>query len=341
MGCSGKKNLEKNTLSKDNESPQKWNPMFWNQGMNKKSWILLSQDDYKIYDHDLSEAHLLGTPPNVWPAVYEDAWGNKFQAQNQTSPAVKMVTLGYSWDQKGEENMGFNYQVSAGNDGQNGLIYSFGNNAIASKKDDLGKLREVGFVFDNWVSFNKTTKVWAGAEHSFRQNYRIGEYSKIELSFEAMIDQYKASNEDVTSINKNWIGSYITADFRFTFFSAEGEPVGSGLLGVIFANPSGFDLNGKTQDAVFWSDFYAETSINRMLLHGDKVGLPVLKVGDKGFKDISIDYIALLNTFFPEPPAGMSFKDAIITGLDIYSATRGENITFKIKNIRLEGVLKN
>lgn len=324
------------------EPPQQdgeWFPLFWNSGMHKRSWILINQDNYGIYDYDLSDAHLLGTPQNVWPVEYEKYDGTFFRAQNGEAPSAKLVTLGYEWDARENENLGFDYTITEDGDK---LSYNFFSNAVNSPVDDQGLLRELGFVFDNWPLFDANTGTYGGGNHSFRESFRIGDFDSLMLTFDARITNYINTSVQPDIVRDKWMGTYITADFRYSYYNNSGDAVSSGLLGVHFANPSGYDVNGNSGDEIFWENHLEdeEHNIHRVWLHGNKIGISTLNPNDRNFKKINIDYIPLIKSYMPAPPVGMSYDDAIITGLDIYSANRGVTIGFDVKNIEFDGFSK-
>lgn len=39
----------------------------------------------------------------------------------------------------------------------------------------------------------------------------------------------------------------------------------------------------------------------------------------------------------PDPPAGLSYDNAVISGFDLYSSLRGQDVVFSVKDVRLIG----
>ena len=118
------------------------------------------------------------------------------------------------------------------------------------------------------------------------------------------------------------------------------------LLGVIFSNPQNIDYNNISTDDIIWEDNNGD---HRILLDGNKLGINCIDgITDidynltnsdeiyylSNYKNVNIDYLELIEIYFPN----INYENTIITGLDIYSATRGADITFDINNIQLKGI---
>jgi len=211
------------------------------------------------------------------------------------------------------------------------------------------KLREVGFVFDNWPQ-HWDNGDWSGGYHSFRGNYKVNEFSDIRLTFDAKMETYKkAYATNNTDPVNNKLGGYATADFRFTLFDNNGNKIKGFLIGVLFSNPENLDYNSNPNDSIIYEIDDIPNNIYSILLDGRKLGINCIdNISDintslsnsneiyylNQFKTVTIDYWSLIQTYFPN----INYNNTIMTGLDIYNASRGSDITFSVKDIQLKGI---
>ncbi|CAM3327808.1 hypothetical protein [Empedobacter stercoris] len=305
------------------------NSLLWNPKITKKSWVFYNQDSamFRNYYSNLTEGHLLGSPSNQWDSSYLDPISNQtIHTSNLSNYSLMWVTLGYDYNQK-KSNPGFDFLILNDNRISNNepLEFRIINNAKFLNND---KLREVGFIFNNWPQYWPVDNVWSGGNHSFKANYNINDFNTLKVTFNAKLNDYKPPLN-----NTVWSGAYITCDFRFSVYNDNGSIFKSYLIGVIFSNPSNKDYNGNPNDDIFFQETILNqgVTIERTLLHGNKVGIDNI---DSSYKNITIDFKPLILKYFNDIDFN---KTNFITGLDIYSATRSADITYDIKEIDFEG----
>lgn len=314
--------------------------MIYNDRMMKKSWIYLNQDEGKYYKYntDISEGDNLNMPYNSWDATFTDnATQQKFYTPKKTNASVKFVTLGYKLvDQK--KTVGFDFTIiNNKKKTTEPNIFRITNNSQKEGIETLGNIREVGFVFDNWPQYWPVENKWLGGYHSFKQNYNINDLEKIVVKFKLRLADFK----DSLSKNRNkgkWLGSYVTCDFRFNEYDEKGNIVNKYLIGVIVSNPLDVDYNENRNDEILFGDGNPNRDLDRqqiLLLHGNKIGVKqVNKILPAGrFEDIEIDFKPLITKYL----SLNKNKRNLVTGLDIYSGTRGADLAFDIKDIQLLG----
>lgn len=307
-------------------------PMIWNQGITKKSWIYLNQDIGKIYkkNSDITEGDALKMQKNYWDATYTDTeTTQKFSTAEKRNASFKFVTLGYKLaDQK--KKVGFDFTVLNNNKGNEPYVFRIVNNSQMENPATLGTLREVGFVFDNWPQYWANTNEWTGGAYSFSDNYQIEELDKIIVKFKfRLVDYKKPLNKK--RIKEKWLGSYVTCDLRFNEYDNTGKIQNSYLLGVLFSNPLQVDFNDNKNDGVLWGNL--DENLRRLLIHGNKNGVKEINSITEEFQTVEIDFKPLVKKYLNVN----STKKNIITGLDIYSATRASDFTYEIQDIQIIG----
>lgn len=310
--------------------------MIWNDKITKKSWVYLNQDEGIVYrkNSDITEGDALKMPQNNWDATYTDAeTKQKFSTANKTNASFKLVTLGYKSDDQ-KKKVGFDFMVLNPNKKNNDpYIFRIINNS-QKETEKVETLRETGFVFDNWPQYWKEENKWTGGRHSFLDNYQIEELENINVSFKFRLVDYKSPlNKKI--IQEKWLGCYATADLRFDEYSENGVLVNSYLIGVVFSNPLKVDFNGNKNDGVLFESVQAESKRKLLLVHGSKNGIKeVNTVNSKDvFQTVQIDFKPLIKKYLN---INKNHKN-IITGLDIYSATRAADYTYEIKDVQIIG----
>lgn len=315
-------------------------PMLWNNHITKRSWIYVNQDEQMVYKEisDITDGDNLKMPKNRWDAKYTDSkTKNVFNTPDQTNASFKFVTLGYKMEDI-KKNVGFDFLILNKNKKKDDpYIFRIVNNSQKVKYETVGDLREVGFVFDNWPQYWEKDKVWTGGQHSFSDNYQIEKLDNLIVKFKIRLINYN------TPINKNvakekWLGSYVTCDFRFNEYSTNGKLLNSYLLGVVFSNPLKVDFNGNDSDHILFGSTKKEkdgTTYKMLLLHGSKVGIKEINTIDSknNFQTVEIDFKPLLEKYYKINKNNTN----IVTGLDIYSATRGVDLTYDIQDLQMTG----
>lgn len=312
--------------------------LIWNQGITKRSWVYLYQDEGKYYkrNSDISEGDALKMPKNYWSASYIDAdTQQKFGTANKTNASFKLVTLGYKVeDQKKTEGFDF---IVLNNDKKNDepFIFRIINNSQSENNLTLGTLREVGFVLDNWPQYWPKENTWTGGEHSFSGNYNIQDFDQIIVKFKYRLIDFKAPLNK-KKINEKWLGSYVTCDFRFNQYDETGKVIDKSLIGVVFSNPLGVDYNGNPNDGILYGDKTTRKNGQQMiLLHGNENGVKEINTinSENEFQTVEINFKPLINKYLEYNKNNRN----IITGLDIYSATRAADLTYDIQDVQVTG----
>jgi hypothetical protein len=312
--------------------------MIWNQHVSKKSWIYLDQDLKKFYkkNSDLTEAEELKMPKNNWDATYTDyASKQKFGTPNAVNASFKFVTTGYKIDEQ-RKKLGFDFIILNKNKKSNEpYIFRIINNSQNDSKEKLGTIREVGFVFDNWPQYWEKENKWTGGEHSFSGNYQVEKLNNLIVKFKFRLVDFNAPlNKEM--IKEKWLGSYATCDLRFNEYDEKGQIVNKYLIGVIFSNPLKVDYNDNIKDGVLFAIGNTRPGEQQiLLLHGNKNGVKEINEISSGntFQTVEIDFKPLIKKYLN---INKNNKN-IITGLDIYSATRAVDFTYEIQNIQVTG----
>lgn len=339
--------------------------LLWNDGITKRSWLFLNQDNGKPYKNlsNYWDAELVGNPANNPNNVneytfYDGVTNQPFSFPGMRSPSFKWVTYGYDYSYWGKYS-GFDIWIfdhladgspASFNDPLEFRImnHARGMNDLSSPIESARKLREVGFVFDNWPQYWPSESLWTGGYHSFKANYRVNQFSDIRLTFDAKMEAYRkpfdTNNTDPQQYN---LGGYATADFRFIQHDGNGGIIKSYLIGILFANPQNIDHNYNPNDNIIYEDNNSQTHV--ILLDGRKLGISCIdNISDINtaqsnvdetyyldiYKTVTINYFDLIQQYFPN----VNYTNTIIKGLDIYAATRGSDIAFSIKNIQLKGI---
>lgn len=314
--------------------------MIWNVKIMKRSWVYLNQDDGKIYkqNSDITDGDKLKMPINNWDANYTDEKTKlKFATPNKTNASFKFVTLGYKVSDQ-NKLVGFDFKILNNNKkNEEPFIFRILNNSQKEDNKAMGTLREVGFVFDNWPQYWSENNNWAGGEHSFSGNYNIKDLDKLIVRFKYRLVDFDAPlNKKM--VKEKWLGSYVTCDLRFNEYDESGKMTDKYLIGVVFSNPLNVDYNDNRNDDILYGLGGKVTNPNEkqvLLLHGNKVGVKEINnLNNKNeFQIVEIDFKPLINKYIEFNEGNRN----IITGLDIYSATRGSNLTFDIQNIEVIG----
>ncbi len=363
-------NLNQEVEEKINESAAKLTlnteeVLLWNNGVSKRSWLFLNQDNGKVYKNasNFWDAELVGNPANHPNNVneftfYDGITNEVFSVPGMRSPSLKWITLGYDYSDWGKYS---GYDMWIFDNLTDGSPASFddpiefrfmnharGMNDESTPVQSARKLREVGFVFDNWAQYWPQTNEWTGGNHSFRGNYSVNQFSDIKLTFDAKMEAYrKAYDVNNTDPQQYKLGGYVTADFRFFQHDGNGNIVKGYLIGILFSNPQNVDYNSNPNDNIIYED--DNSQIHRILLDGRKLGISCIDNNSdidtsltnadeiyylNAYKTVTINYFDLIQQYFPT----VNYSNTIISGLDIYSATRGSDITFSVKNIQLKGI---
>lgn len=285
--------------------------MLWNHQLGYRSWVQWNQDGERpAAGCDMSQGNLTGSPAGSYQCLMAD--GSYVKAPNGSQPSVRWVSLNFTNDQY-KKYPGYDMWVTGSGYGSP-IEFMFAN---SSKTSTTGGLNEVGFVFEHWpLNAGK----WA-----FREQFRVGHFSKIMASMQARLKGFSASG------NATWRTAYVTADFRINYYDADGTWVRNDLLGVILSNPNNYDHTGTT------SDVYYYKSGTHVLLHGNKLGIPTINTPATTDTAISFDYLPLIKTYLPPPPAGLTYNDAVVDGWDVYSSTMLADMSFYLKAPALVG----
>jgi hypothetical protein len=305
--------------------------LLWNQGLIKRNYLHRPCSDNGCnlelpikYNCDLSGL-IDGKPPGIWPYRYQVDDGSWIWATDSSAPSFTLVTWNYQ-NAEFKAYPGYDIWVNGGYDG-NPIEFSILNNARSFA--DLNLLREVGVQFDHWAP---NPGWW-----SFKKQYTLGDFQDIQGNFQATLDYFSAPPNHTNTV-------YVTADLRLAYFDPGGNKVRMELVGVIICNPNNYDLNGNPNDSIYWQGFTDANHLEniggipsaRILLQGTKLGIPALD--SSGYKNIVINYRALIEKFMPPPPPGYTHNDAVIIGWDLYSDTRGYDIGFRLKNVNMYGM---
>ncbi|GAB1415429.1 hypothetical protein MASR2M117_08350 [Paludibacter sp.] len=302
--------------------------LIWNQRLIKKNYTHMNSHDRGRQPSlcavsDMSEL-IPGKPSNV-NETYSCLEGGSIAASDRSAPSVHLVSINcdgheYIYDypsNKRKTGFAFNPKRENPNDP---IEFQFVSLASGyTKADSINYLREVGLVFSNWGKSNSGN--WA-----FKRDFTIGEFNKnIQVKFLAKLDYAKK-----TSTAKN---IYITCDLRYVFWNSNNQKVRADLVGVFFyenlANP-------LSTNPVYWSSSanVGTDPSERRLIRGKLTGIPQLT---SEWQEITIDYKKFID-MLPAPPAGLSYDNAVISGFDIYSSMRGQDVVFSIKDVKLVGL---
>lgn len=322
--CGSKENVEIpiNPPTEEKEAVD----LIWNQRVIKKNYTHMNSHDRGRQPalcavSDLSEL-IPGKPSNV-NETYTCLEGGTIAASDRSAPSVHLVSINcdeheYIYDYPNNtRKMGFAFNPKRENP-DDPIEFQFVSMASGyTSTDSLSYLREVGLVFSNWG--NSNTGNWA-----FKRDFTIGEFNKdIQLKFFAKLDHVNKPNA-----NNN---IYITCDLRYVFWNGS-ERVRADLVGVMvyenLADPS-------NPDAIYWSSSAAVGGVpsERKLIRGARTQVTQLS---SEWKEITINFNRFID-MLPDPPAGMSYDDAVISGFDLYSSMRGQNVVFSVKDVRLVG----
>ncbi|MBD1421803.1 hypothetical protein [Sphingobacterium chuzhouense] len=322
--CGSKENAEIpiNPPGEDKETVD----LLWNQGVKKKNYTHMNSHDRGRQPSlcavsDLSEL-IPGKPSNV-NETYACLEGGSIAATDRSAPSVHLVSINcdgheYIYDYPNStRKTGFAFNPKRENP-DDPIEFQFVNLASGyTNADSLKYLREVGLVFSNWGKSN--TGNWA-----FKRDFTIGEFDKdIQLKFFAKLDHVNKPNA-----NNN---IYITCDLRYVFWNGN-QKVRADLVGVLvyenLANPS-------NPDPVYWksSSNVGSDPSERWFIRGARTQVPQLT---SEWKEITINFNKFIE-MLPDPPAGVSYDDAVISGFDLYSSMRGQDVVFSVKDVRLVG----
>jgi hypothetical protein len=315
-------------------------PLLWNNHITKRSWVYLNQDEGKIYikNSDISEGDALKMAKNSWDAIYLDTKTNqKFSTKERRNASFKFVTAGYKAEDQNRD-LGYDFKILNNNKKPEApYIFRITNNASEENPETLGKLREVGFVFENWPQYWRQTNEWTGGAHSFSDNYQVEKLNKILVKFKFRLVNYSAPLSQYKNQTKEkWLGSYASCDLRFCEYDENGNVVKNYLLGVLFSNPLKVDYNDNPNDGILWGENNTKEKIIKLLIHGEKNGIKEINKSSDIFQAVEIDFKSLIGKYFK---INKNHKN-IIVGLDIYSNTRSTNLTYDIQDIQVIGCQK-
>lgn len=356
--------------------------MLWNQGITKKAWSFWDQgfilepgeqitcpgsyQPHKFWKNlsDMTEADLVGNPYSGGDEYKDTFTQEPFDSYKKTNYSFQCVNLGYCPSSiisftgiNDESKIGFGYKYWDTNPTSktDPLEFQFFNNSIgAGGTTNPHTIKEVGIVLQNWVVQESPLR---GGNHCFRENYRVGDFSKIICSFALRLDAFTQSSRSTKDVsNSHYEGTehdgYITADLRFGYFDRDtGKIKKLGLIGIIISNlcnpdttpyplPAGhqyyydpylmyYDLRDATYENV--------PTKNEIVFLDYRLLDPGLFTVSPGFTDFSIDYRGLLDYYSTPPDYEYSTEDAVIMGLDVYSSVRNSNIVFSVKDIKMRG----
>jgi hypothetical protein len=211
-----------------------------------------------------------------------------------------------------------------GGGGGTPLLLRYVNRAHAA--EDPCRLHEVGLVYQAWPKASDTA-VKVNPDGS---RPRLGQFSRLEARFAARVVEV-----DGPPRCPSMTTSYITMDFRVVYVvSRPGDIVRSDLVGVVFyVVPGSRPVQPVADPVIFWRG--GGRSGTNVLLRGTLLPKPVA-ISGSDLQRVTVDLKPLLR-YLPPPPPGRSLDDAVIAGLDIYSAVRGANITFDVTDVDLRG----
>lgn len=317
-------------------------PMLWNQGITKKSWVYLEQDEPRFYkkNSDISDGDHLKMPKNSWDATYIDyETRQKFSTPDKTNASFKFVTTGYRIEDQKKE-FGFDFMVlNKDKKNEEPIIFRISNNSQKTDSKTTGTVREVGFVFDNWPQYWADEKKWTGGYHSFSGNYQIEKLNNLTVKFKFRLVDFNAPLKK-NIIQGKWIGSYATCDLRFTEYDENGKVIKPYLIGIVFSNPLNVDYTDNKDDGILFGNPASKNSQQQiLLLHGNKNGVKEINsiTPENRFQTVEIDFKPLISKYLN---INKKHKN-IITGIDIYSATRAVNFTYDIQDIQVTGCTNN
>ncbi|WP_314241953.1 hypothetical protein [Empedobacter tilapiae] len=250
-------------------------------------------------------------------------------SQNNSAPSFLLISEGYDNNQHGKYP-GFDMWIT------NGYGFPIEMKIFNNSKYfvDHNKLREVGIVFNHW--FNEYNEGrWA-----FRDQYKLTDFKEIRSIFDIKLENYNPHLPNATLQTV-----VLSADLRINYYNESGKHVRGDLLSLIFCNPNNYDINNNPNDSIYWQSWNATNDdlidgvpYRRISIHANKVGISNFHNVNQNFNHIDFDFIPLIKTFLPSPPENLTYENAIIVGYDIYSSTRGADISFSVKNINLIGI---
>jgi hypothetical protein len=217
---------------------------------------------------------------------------------------------------------GWSVEALSGGDGEP-VVLRYGNRSQGDPSSC--RLREVGLVYQSWPDpVASALKLGEGG-----RRVRLRDIDGLEARFEARLVS-EAGRPQCAAMPSG----YITVDFRMAYFADDpsGVPLRSDLVGVVIHQvPGSRRLAGADEPDVYWRG----TVVGRanLLLMGDRLPQPTPPL-DKTFQRFTIDLAAVIDRL-PAPPAGLARGDAVIMGLDIYSAVRGADLVFDVRNVDL------
>ena len=324
ISCSSKRDEESPSPPPDEKVAV---DLLWNQRVIKKNYTHMNSNDRGRQPSlcgvsDLSEL-IPGKPSNV-NETYSCLEGGTIAASDRSAPSAHLVSINYSGDEyiydypNNKRKTGFAFNPKRGNPNEP-IEFQFVNLASGyTSADSLNYLREVGFVFSNWGK--STSGNWA-----FKRDFTIGEFNKdIQLKFFAKLDYVNK-----TSADKN---IYITCDLRYVFWDNNNQKVRADLVGVLvyenLADPN-------SSNPIYWSSSatVGNDPSERRFIRGKLTQVPQL---GSDWKEITINYNKFIE-MLPDPPAGLSYDNAVISGFDLYSSMRGQDVVFSVKDVRLIG----
>lgn len=318
--------------------------LIWNQGLRYRNYHHILDTDADGWEpaiceiNDLSEL-IPGKPGGVYDNYLNSCQsGGSSQTIDGSAPSVTLISLNYdadeyiwNYDPVGSD-YGFGMYPRREKFGDP-IEFQFVNMAGKySNSTEKNKLREIGLMFMNW---GRNTNQWA-----FRDLFRIGDFDDILLKFKAKVDRFN------TDDGKN--GMYVTCDFRYIFWD-DNEPDDSkankrgDLIGVLVfeRNPPRtlWGLGPESTSPIWWeSDApIGGNPSSRKMFRGKYFNIAQLT---DEYVEVTINYMDFIKQM-PDPPAGMTWRDARIQGLDIYSSVRGCDLNFTIKDVQFIGIKRS
>jgi hypothetical protein len=334
---------------------------------NKPGSNLITSQYHVDNDLDYNENDPINYPRyNGEPDVDENGQNDFVMSSNQTAPSMTLFTLGH-----GNRFYGFypGFAISAYGGYNNSPVRFNIRNFTRIHENADTTLREVGLIFDHWpgIQNNSSGSYDNPGWWSFKEKYTLGDFDEIEAQFKARLVNFY----DNVSTDENQ--RCISVDLRIAYINSSNEIIRKDLLGVVIHTNYSYDLNGNPNDEIYWQGFNGtnletidSVPSKRIMLIGERIKLRPLQVADNSYpaypsspnypeikminnivgdtgpytNDIKINFKRLIQQYLSPPNhegVQYSIDDAVIVGFDIYSTTKGYDIEFDIKNIRLKG----
>jgi hypothetical protein len=241
---------------------------------------------------------------------------------NEAAPSFYNDTR-FGWTSADADRVpGWSVETLSGGDGEP-VVLRYGNHA----HDDPSpcRLREVGLVYQAWPDpAASALRLGDGG-----RRIRLRDVEGLEARFEARLVSEAGPPQCVAMPS-----GYITVDFRMAYFANDpsGVPLRSDLIGIVIHQvPGSRPLARADEPDVYWRGSVAGRA--NLLLLGERLPRPTPPLSET-FQSVVIDFGAVVERL-PAPPAGMARGDAVIMGLDVYSAVRGADLVFDVRDVDL------